>query len=201
MKWKHFPRYWPFVRGIHRSPVNTPNKVEYWKLQVMSSIFRSSWKTPLWINVPGATKVHHCWTSENNPIARPWQTMSSNAMLGQSRITQFYHKLTSHDHQKVQRQHFEWRHGGVNKSGRRFADWKIWRPNMIYHSLLPRKQTVIRLTSCDKSMISLQIFKTSIFANINIESYHVSIAQWQACRLTNVDFYNDVLHHNTKRPQ
>ena len=23
MKWKHFPRYWPFVRGIHRSPVNS----------------------------------------------------------------------------------------------------------------------------------------------------------------------------------
>ena len=22
IKWKHFPRYWPFVRGIHRSPVN-----------------------------------------------------------------------------------------------------------------------------------------------------------------------------------
>ena len=21
-KWKHFPRYWPFVRGIHSSPVN-----------------------------------------------------------------------------------------------------------------------------------------------------------------------------------
>ena len=25
MKWKHFPRYWPFVRGIHRSPVNSPH--------------------------------------------------------------------------------------------------------------------------------------------------------------------------------
>ena len=25
-KWKHFPRYWPFVRGIHRSPVNCPHK-------------------------------------------------------------------------------------------------------------------------------------------------------------------------------
>ena len=24
MKWKHFPRYWPFVRGIHRSPVIAP---------------------------------------------------------------------------------------------------------------------------------------------------------------------------------
>ena len=23
IKWKHFPRYWPFVRGIHRSPVNS----------------------------------------------------------------------------------------------------------------------------------------------------------------------------------
>ena len=25
IKWKHFPRYWPFVRGIHRSPVNSPH--------------------------------------------------------------------------------------------------------------------------------------------------------------------------------
>ena len=23
IKWKHFPRYWPFVRGIHRPPVNS----------------------------------------------------------------------------------------------------------------------------------------------------------------------------------
>ena len=26
IKWKHFPRYWPFVRGIHRLPVNYPHK-------------------------------------------------------------------------------------------------------------------------------------------------------------------------------
>ena len=26
IKWKHFPRYWPFVRGIHRSTVNSPHK-------------------------------------------------------------------------------------------------------------------------------------------------------------------------------
>ena len=24
IKWKHFPRYWPFVSGIHRSPVDSP---------------------------------------------------------------------------------------------------------------------------------------------------------------------------------
>ena len=26
-KWKHFPRYWPFVRGIHRSPVPSQRPV------------------------------------------------------------------------------------------------------------------------------------------------------------------------------
>ena len=26
IKWKHFPRNWPFVRGIHRPPVNSPRK-------------------------------------------------------------------------------------------------------------------------------------------------------------------------------
>ena len=29
IKWKHFPRYWPFVRGIHRSPVNSPRKGQW----------------------------------------------------------------------------------------------------------------------------------------------------------------------------
>ena len=29
IKWKHFPRYWPFVRGIHRSPVNAPHKGQW----------------------------------------------------------------------------------------------------------------------------------------------------------------------------
>ena len=26
IKWKYFPRHWPFVRGIHRSPVTSPHK-------------------------------------------------------------------------------------------------------------------------------------------------------------------------------
>ena len=29
IKWKHFPRYCPFVRGIHRSPVNSPHKGQW----------------------------------------------------------------------------------------------------------------------------------------------------------------------------
>ena len=29
IKWKHFPRYWPFVQGIHRSPVNSTHKGQW----------------------------------------------------------------------------------------------------------------------------------------------------------------------------
>ena len=29
IKWKHFPRYWPFVREINRSPVNYPHKGQW----------------------------------------------------------------------------------------------------------------------------------------------------------------------------
>ena len=36
IKWKHFSRYWPLARGIHRSPVNSPHwgqwRAELWFL-------------------------------------------------------------------------------------------------------------------------------------------------------------------------
>ena len=47
IKWKHFPRYWPFVRGIHRSPVNSPRKGQ-WRGALMLSLI---WA---WIN---------CWAN------------------------------------------------------------------------------------------------------------------------------------------
>ena len=45
IKWKHFPRYWPFVRGIHRSPVNSPHKGQ-WRGALMFSLIgarNNSW--------------------------------------------------------------------------------------------------------------------------------------------------------------
>ena len=44
IKWKHFPRYWPFVRGIHRSPVKSPHKGQ-WRRALMISLICA------WINV------------------------------------------------------------------------------------------------------------------------------------------------------
>ena len=37
IKWKHIPRYWPFVRGIHQSPVNSPHK-DQWRGALMFSL-------------------------------------------------------------------------------------------------------------------------------------------------------------------
>ena len=37
IKWKHCPRYWPFVRGIHRSPVNSPHTGQ-WRGALMISL-------------------------------------------------------------------------------------------------------------------------------------------------------------------
>ena len=37
IKWKHFPRNWPFVWGIHRSPVNSPHKGQ-WRGALMFSL-------------------------------------------------------------------------------------------------------------------------------------------------------------------
>ena len=37
IKWNHFPRYWPFVRGIHRSPVVSSHKGQ-WRGDLMFSL-------------------------------------------------------------------------------------------------------------------------------------------------------------------
>ena len=47
IKWKYFPRYWPFVRGIHRSPVNSPHKGQ-WRGALMFSLI-SAWING-WVN-------------------------------------------------------------------------------------------------------------------------------------------------------
>ena len=48
IKWKHFPRNWPFVLGIHRSPVNSRTKANDAKLWCISLI--SVWIND-WVNI------------------------------------------------------------------------------------------------------------------------------------------------------
>ena len=47
IKWKHSPCYWLFVRGVHRSPVNSPHKGQ-WRGALMFS-FICAWING-WVN-------------------------------------------------------------------------------------------------------------------------------------------------------
>ena len=40
IKWKNFPCYWPFVRGFHRSPLNSPPEGQ-WREALMFTLIRA----------------------------------------------------------------------------------------------------------------------------------------------------------------
>ena len=54
IRWGHLPRYWPFVRDIHRSPVDTPHKGQ-WRGTLMFSII-CDW-AKVWANNRNASHL------------------------------------------------------------------------------------------------------------------------------------------------
>ena len=65
IKWKPFPRYWTFVRGIHRSPVNSPYKGQ-WRGALMFSLictWINSWvkkSRGWWFETPSGSLWRQC---------------------------------------------------------------------------------------------------------------------------------------------
>ena len=57
IKWKYFPRHWPFVQGIHQSPVNSPHKGQ-WRGALMFSVI-CAWTSSLTNNGDAADLRHH----------------------------------------------------------------------------------------------------------------------------------------------
>ena len=57
IEWKHFPRYWPFVGGIHRSSVNSPQKGQWRGASMLSLV--CTWING-WVNnrQPGDSRRH-----------------------------------------------------------------------------------------------------------------------------------------------
>ena len=58
IKWKHFPRYWPFVRGIHQSRVTSPHKGQ-WRGALLFSLIRA-WINSWGNNREAADSRRHC---------------------------------------------------------------------------------------------------------------------------------------------
>ena len=58
INWKYFPRYWPFVRGIHQSPVNSPQKGQ-WRGALMFTLMCT--RINGWVNnrEAGDLRRHH----------------------------------------------------------------------------------------------------------------------------------------------
>ena len=72
IKWKHFPRYWPFVRGIHRLPVDSPIKGQ-WRGALMLSLI-CAWNKRLnkqsrrrWFETESRSLWRHCNVSHDSP--------------------------------------------------------------------------------------------------------------------------------------
>ena len=64
IKWKRFPRYWPSVRGIHRSPVNSPHKGQwrgaffFYDLRLNKQLSKQSCNW--WFETPSRSLWRHC---------------------------------------------------------------------------------------------------------------------------------------------
>ena len=72
IKWKHFPRYWPFARGIHRSPVNSPHKGQWRGALVFSmiSVSINGWVNNSEAGVLRRPRGHYDVSVMNNTTSR-----------------------------------------------------------------------------------------------------------------------------------
>ena len=97
--WRHqmetFPRYWPFVRGIRRSPVNSPHKGQ-WRGALMFLI--CTWTNDLskqsrrrWFETPLCSLQHQC-----NVVLEIRWTMRSQ--ITPNKLPIGYHHHYGHNH-------------------------------------------------------------------------------------------------------
>ena len=74
IKWEHFPRYWPFVWGIDRSPVNSLHKGQ-WREALMFSLIcalnkrlsKHAWGW--WLGTPSGPLWRHCNVVVSLPLS------------------------------------------------------------------------------------------------------------------------------------
>ena len=73
IKWKHFPRYWSVVRGIHRSPVNSPHKGQwrgafdiFFDLRLNKRLSKQSWGW--WFETLSRPLIRQCNVPKQNKV-------------------------------------------------------------------------------------------------------------------------------------
>ena len=84
IKWKHLPHYWPFVRGIHRLPVNSPHK-DQWRGALICAR-TSSWCL-LWSALNkqlDKQSTRRCFETPPRSLCRYYNDNSAHKLLKQS---------------------------------------------------------------------------------------------------------------------
>ena len=101
IKWKHFPRYWPFVLGIPRSPVNSPHKGQ-WRGALMFSLI-CVWING-WVNNRYASDLRRHGGHYDVIVMK---THSSKNMLHNNEKNPFSYLRKSSEHEEY-RSHMSW---------------------------------------------------------------------------------------------
>ena len=83
IKWKHFPRHWPFVRGIHRSPVNSPHKGQRRGALMFSLIY--AW-TNGWVSNREAGDLTRHWARYGVTATRKCSPLLPLALITGARL-------------------------------------------------------------------------------------------------------------------
>ena len=86
IKWKHFPRYWAFVRGIQRFPVNSPHKGQ-WRGALMFPLI-CTW-TNGWANSRDASDLRR--HRAHYDIIVMWQWKLHLDSLRMTSLTEIHH--------------------------------------------------------------------------------------------------------------
>ena len=96
IKWKHFPRCWVFVRGIHRSPLNSPHKGQ-WRRALMFSLI-CDWPTGVNSLDAGDLRCHRAHYDLTVMSVHHWHGVtgqhSVNSFLLTTCLTEMLHILT-----------------------------------------------------------------------------------------------------------
>ena len=129
LEWRHNGRHavsnhqphWPFVRGIHRSPVNSPHKGQ-WRGALMFSLicaWINAWVnnreagdlSPLWRHCNGVVSQSypHCFTQKTWKMCCDWPDLSSQNICNFSESGLAFWKACRHGYLHLEKQVRLWK--------------------------------------------------------------------------------------------
>ena len=97
INWKPFPRYWPFVRGTHRSPVNSPHKGQRREALMFSLI--CTWING-WVNISEAGDLRRHRAHYDVIVMQSWCRclylyLESQPLIPRSGIHKFHLRVSN----------------------------------------------------------------------------------------------------------